>query len=100
MVRGEDKPADNAERLSFAQIAYDQKKFAFATRLWAEALDTDPKLGDDRQAGHRYKAARAAALAAASGDGASTWATLAFRVSVLVPQPTTVKEISAANSAV
>jgi WD40 repeat protein/serine/threonine protein kinase len=66
--RAFDKPADNAERLTFAQIAYDWKRFAVATRFWAEALESDPKLGDDRQAQHRYNAARAAALAAA-GQG-------------------------------
>ncbi len=55
-------------RLAFARIAYDQKQFAGATRLWAEALASNPKLGDDRQAQHRYHAARAAALAAA-GQG-------------------------------
>jgi hypothetical protein len=71
LLRGEDEPADNAERLSFAQTAYDQRKFAFATRLFAEALESDPKLGDDRHARRRYIAARAAALAAAgqSEDG-------------------------------
>ncbi len=37
-------------------------------RLWAEALSTDPKLGDDREASHRYSAACSAALAAA-GQG-------------------------------
>ncbi len=63
--RGEGRPADNAERLAFARIAYDLGKCAFATRLWAEALAGDPKLGEDRQAQHRYHAARAAALAAA-----------------------------------
>jgi tetratricopeptide (TPR) repeat protein len=68
ILRGEDKPANNAERLAFAQLAYDGKKFAVATRLWALALASDPKLGDDRQAGHRYNAACAAALAAA-GQG-------------------------------
>ena len=57
-----------AERLAVAQVAYDQKKFAVATRLWAEELASDPKLGDDRQSQHRYNAARAAALAAA-GQG-------------------------------
>ena len=29
-------PANNAERLAFAQIAYDLERFAFSTRLWAE----------------------------------------------------------------
>ena len=52
-------------RLALAQIASDRKRFAFATELWAAALASDPKLGDDRQAQHRYNAARAAVLAAA-----------------------------------
>jgi hypothetical protein len=46
-------------------MAYDRKRFIVAARLAAEALEADPKLGDDRQVGHRYNAACAAALAAA-----------------------------------
>ncbi len=69
LLRGEDNPADNAERLAFARFAYDQKKFAIATRLWAEALASDPKLGDGRQTQYRYSGACAAALSAA-GPGA------------------------------
>jgi serine/threonine protein kinase/formylglycine-generating enzyme required for sulfatase activity/tetratricopeptide (TPR) repeat protein len=61
-------PTDNVDRLRLARVAYDLKKFAFAARLWAEALATDTKLGEDAQAQHRYNAARAAALAAA-GQG-------------------------------
>jgi WD40 repeat protein/serine/threonine protein kinase len=57
-ARGED-------RLALAQIAYDLKRFSLATRLWAEALESDPNLFDDRQSRHRYNAARAAVLAAA-----------------------------------
>jgi len=68
MLRGEDKPRDNAERLTFAQMAYDRKHVAVAARLWAEALASEPKLGDDRQTMPRYNAACAAALAAA-GQG-------------------------------
>ena len=68
LLREEDKPADNAERLILAQFAFDHKKFRFATRLWAEALASDPKLGDDRETQPRYNAARAAALAVA-GQG-------------------------------
>ncbi len=60
--------ADNADRVIFAQAAYDRKKFAYATRLWAEALANDPKLGDDRQNQYGYHAARAAAMAVA-GQG-------------------------------
>jgi WD40 repeat protein/serine/threonine protein kinase len=57
-ARGEDL-------LAFAQIAFDKKKLAFAARLWAEALESDPKLFDDRHLQHRYDAARAAVSAAA-----------------------------------
>ena len=49
-------------------MCYDTKRHAAAARFWAEALAADPKLGDDRQAQHRYNAACAAALAAA-GQG-------------------------------
>jgi WD40 repeat protein/serine/threonine protein kinase/tetratricopeptide (TPR) repeat protein len=60
--------ARSEDRLAFAQIALDQKKFALAARLWAEALASDPKRFDDRQMRHRYNAARAGVLAAA-GQG-------------------------------
>ena len=60
-ARGED-------RLAFAQFAFDHKKFALAARLWAEALESDPQLFDDRRMPQRFNAARAAALAA-SGQG-------------------------------
>ena len=44
------RPTDDAERLAFAQMCYDTKRYAAAARFWAEALEADPKLGDDRQA--------------------------------------------------
>lgn len=63
---GAEKPRDNAERLAFARTAYDLKLFAAATRLWSEALASDPKLGDERQQEPlRYLAACAAAMAGA-----------------------------------
>ena len=62
------QPDDSQLQLALAQVAYDQKKFAFAVRFFAEALANDPKLGDDRQTQHRYNAACAAARAAA-GEG-------------------------------
>jgi hypothetical protein len=67
-LRGEYKPADNTERLVFAEVAYMNGKMALSTRLYAEALESDPKLGDDRQIKHPYNAACSAALAAA-GQG-------------------------------
>ena len=70
VLAGTARPADAAERLAFAQMAYDTKRYAAAARLWSDALAADPKLGEDRQAGHRYDAACAAALAAAGrGEG-------------------------------
>ena len=68
VLRGDDKPADNAERVTFAQMAYDRKHVTAAARLFALALESDPKLGDDRQTQLRYNAACAAALAAAGED--------------------------------
>jgi serine/threonine-protein kinase len=70
ILRGNDRPADNPERLALAQMCYDTKRHAAAARLWAEALAADPKLGIDRRAGYRdrYYAACAAALAG-SGQG-------------------------------
>ena len=63
IIKGDQQPKDNADRLQLAQRAYDKALHATAARLWAEALAADPKLGDDRQAQHRYNAACAAALA-------------------------------------
>ena len=68
IIKVAQQPKDNAERLKLAQRAYDKALHTTAARLWAEALAADPKLGDDRQAGHRYNAACAAALAG-SGQG-------------------------------
>ena len=65
VLAGTAQPADAAQRLSFAQMAYDAKRYAAAARLWSDALAADPKLGDDRRAPHRYNAVCAAVLAAA-----------------------------------
>jgi serine/threonine-protein kinase len=68
LLRGEDRPADNVERVNFAHIAYVQKHYSFAARLWAEALASDPRMADDLRRWHRYSAACCAAQAAA-GQG-------------------------------
>src|SRR5262249_39480873 len=65
IVKGGQSPKDNGERLPLAQRAFVKKLYAMAAHLWAEALEAEPKLGDDRQAQHRYNAACAAALAVA-----------------------------------
>jgi tetratricopeptide (TPR) repeat protein len=63
IVNGDQRPKDADERLQFAQRADDLARYATAARLWQEALELDPRLGDDRQAQQRYNAACAAALA-------------------------------------
>jgi tetratricopeptide (TPR) repeat protein len=68
IVKGDQHASDEADRLQLAQRAYDKAFHATATRFWAEALIANPKLGDDRQAQHRYNAACAAALAG-TGQG-------------------------------
>jgi hypothetical protein len=68
VLKGDQEPKNNSERFALAQRAYDKKLHATAARLWGEAIAADPKLGDDRQAQHRYNAACAAALAA-TGQG-------------------------------
>jgi tetratricopeptide (TPR) repeat protein len=54
---------DNVEKLSLAQYANRTKRFAAAARLWSEAIQSDPKLAEDRQSQHVYNASCAAALA-------------------------------------
>jgi serine/threonine protein kinase len=63
ILRGYQQPKDSGERLQLAQRSYDKALHAAAAKLWADAIDADPKLAEDRQAQTRYNAARAAALA-------------------------------------
>ncbi len=68
VLAGKETPKDSAERIQLASWAYGSARYAASARLYAEAFEHDPKLVDDRQAAHRYNAARATALAAA-GQG-------------------------------
>jgi serine/threonine-protein kinase len=68
ILKGRDRPGDNAERLTLAQMAYDTKQYPGAARLWSEAMELNPELADDRRVRHRYNAACSSALAAA-GQG-------------------------------
>jgi serine/threonine-protein kinase len=67
IIQGKDKPAA-ADCLDLAELCFVQKHYATAARLYAEALAAKPQLTEDLRAGHRYNAARAAALAG-SGHG-------------------------------
>jgi serine/threonine protein kinase/Tfp pilus assembly protein PilF len=68
-LKGELRPEDTTERLGLVGVCQAKKLHHAATRLYADAFAADPKLADELKAGHRYKAACCAALAAA-GQGA------------------------------
>jgi serine/threonine-protein kinase len=62
IVQGKDRPAA-ADCLDLAELCFVKKHYATAARLYAEALAAKPRLTEDLRAGHRFNAARAAALA-------------------------------------
>jgi tetratricopeptide (TPR) repeat protein len=70
-VLGGGAPKDNAECLQLAYHGYKRKRFADSARLFAEALQREPVLADDRARQHAYNAACAAALAAAGSTCAA-----------------------------
>jgi tetratricopeptide (TPR) repeat protein len=63
VLQGEASPRDNAERLSLARMCEESKRFAAAARLTAEALESDPKLGDNHKGRTRHQATGRAVLA-------------------------------------
>ncbi len=70
VLRGKARPANTTERLALAQLcAHWKRLYGTAARFYDEAFTAEPKLAEDAQAGHRYTAASAAALAA-GGRGA------------------------------
>ena len=70
MLKGSDRLDNAAEQIEFAWLCQTRKRFTEAVRFYAEALESDPKLADDRASPHRYNAACCALLAAA-GQSAS-----------------------------
>jgi hypothetical protein len=68
LVAGKGQSKDNAERLALARHAQQpfHKQYLLAARLYAEAFTHEPKLTEDLGKPHRYNAACAAALAAAT----------------------------------
>ncbi len=71
-LAGKHKPQDNDERLALLGICQFKDLRRAAAGLYAAAFQADPTLAEDLQAGHRYAAARCAALTGSGGgaDGA------------------------------
>jgi hypothetical protein len=69
ILKGDDRPRDNAERIVFARMCYNTKSYAATTRLYAEALASDPGLVRDRAAWEHRCIAISAAVLAAAGRG-------------------------------
>jgi serine/threonine-protein kinase len=61
VFEGNDRPVA-ADCLDLAELCFVKKHYATAARLFAEALADTPQLTEDLRAGHRFNAARAAAL--------------------------------------
>jgi tetratricopeptide (TPR) repeat protein len=68
LLSGKRTPASEAERVEYAAGCILTRRYKSAARLYAEAFAAKPTLAEDPKSGHRYGAARAAALAAA-GQG-------------------------------
>src|SRR5262249_55582673 len=62
-VKGEATPKDTSEALELAGTCERKKLFAAAARLTAEALEMDPRLGDNLSQRIRHQAAGRAVLA-------------------------------------
>jgi hypothetical protein len=68
VIAGKDRPVDNAERLTMADMAARRRLHAAAVRFYEDAFAVEPDLAEDLRAGHRLAAARCAARAGA-GEG-------------------------------
>jgi tetratricopeptide (TPR) repeat protein len=72
LLAGRIEPADDAERLEYAQMCQAKHLDHAAVELYVDAFAADPKLAEDLGARHRYSAAVSAVLAAVGrGEDAS-----------------------------
>jgi serine/threonine-protein kinase len=63
ILDGTCQPQDNDERLALLGVCQFTNRSVALARLYSDAFDADRHLAEDLGAGHRFKAARAAALA-------------------------------------
>jgi tetratricopeptide (TPR) repeat protein len=68
VLSGKRQPASASERISYVGLCTLTRRYEAGARLSADAFAADSTLADDQNAGHRYNAARCAALGAA-GQG-------------------------------
>jgi serine/threonine-protein kinase len=66
-LEGSYQPQDNTERLALLGVCRFRNLNLASARLYADAFAADPKLADDPDVSHRYKAACAAALVGCGG---------------------------------
>ncbi|HVS40470.1 MAG TPA: serine/threonine-protein kinase, partial [Gemmataceae bacterium] len=71
VLRGEQQPADDAERLSLGELCALTGRFAAGAAFYRDAFTDDPKLAESMNSGPRYTAACCAAHAGCgmTGDG-------------------------------
>jgi len=71
-LKGNYQPQDNDERLALLGVCQFTNRYLALAHLYGDAFAADPSLAEDLAAGHRYCAARAAALAGCGrGEDAS-----------------------------
>src|SRR5262249_50007256 len=61
-LAGTYEPKDTDERLALLGVCQFENRTLALARLYADAFAADPRLAEDPAVGHRYRAARAAAL--------------------------------------
>lgn len=62
LVKGEEKPSGNPERLALARLCADRCQHATAVRFWSEAFTVEPALAEDPATWLRFSAASSALL--------------------------------------
>jgi Tfp pilus assembly protein PilF len=68
LLRGEDRPSTNQERLEFARLCRLARRYVAATRFAAAVFPAEPGLASDLRSSYRYDAA-CCALLASDGQG-------------------------------
>jgi serine/threonine-protein kinase len=71
VLKGERTPASAAEYAEYGQLCVYKRLYAASAGFYQQAFTRDPNLANDLREGHRYQAARAAAMAGCGHDAAN-----------------------------